>query len=295
LKNIAEFDKIKCPLCNEPIEENTLKRLLNEEEFEFYEKIKMRIEGLKNKNLIPCPFPDCEGFANKAIEHKDSIFVCQNNHYFCHKCMEAVDPKKLFTKKKHICKNKYPETMKYFKMKKKRNIIKKCPNCDCWVQKEQTSCNNVICSNIWCNLEFCWICRKPYDEFHYKNPISMCFGLASIDSKNYFSKNKRMRFLRCIVIFLVLIFIILPFCLIFFSFIEIMIYLFVFLIEKSGIRNVKLKTEFTHKFFYRLMLLFYFMLSIALIPLGHSSLILLIVILPFIFLMKKLKNSDDFD
>ena len=52
LKCIADFDKIRCPLCNEPIEENTLKRLLNDDEFNFYEKIKMRIEGLKNKNLI---------------------------------------------------------------------------------------------------------------------------------------------------------------------------------------------------------------------------------------------------
>ena len=295
LNCISDFDKIKCPLCNEPIEDNSLKRLLNEKEFEFYEKIKMRIEGLKNKNLIPCPFPDCEGFSDKSIQYYNSIYVCQNNHYFCRKCMEPEDPKFLFPKKKHICKNKYPETMKYFRIKKKQNLIKKCPNCDCWVQKEQNSCNNVICSNIWCNLEFCWICKSPYDEYHYKNPLSMCFGLSSINSINYFTKHKRMRLIRCIVIFLIFIFVIFPFCVMLFSFVIILVYVFGFLIEQSGLRNVKLKSEFTHKIFYRIILLFYLMISIALIPLGHLGFMLIIIITPFICLFNKLKNSDDFD
>ena len=295
LKCVADFDKIRCPLCNEPIEENTLKRLLNDDEFNFYEKIKMRIEGLKNKNLIPCPFPDCEGFANKSVEHKNFIFICQNNHYFCQRCKEVVDKKYLSQKNKHLCENKYPKTMKYFKFKKKRNIIKKCPNCDCWVQKEQNSCNNVICSNIWCNFEFCWICKAPYDEYHYKNPFSMCFGLSSINSENYFTKNKRMRLLRCIIIILIFIFIFLPFCIAFFSLLIILIYVFGFLIEKSGLRNVKLKSRLAHKIFYQIFLLFYLFISIGLIPIGHLSFMLIISITPFIFLIKRIKNNDDFD
>ena len=295
LKCIADFDKIRCPLCNEPIEENTLKRLLNDDEFNFYEKIKMRIEGLKNKNLIPCPFPDCEGFANKSDIHKNCIFICQNNHYFCGRCKEVVDKKFLLPKNKHLCENKYPKTMKYFKFKKKRNKIKKCPNCDCWVQKEQNSCNNVICSNIWCNFEFCWICKAPYDEYHYKNPFSMCFGLSSINSENYFTKNKRMRLIRCMIIILFIIFIFLPFCIAFFSLLIIFIYVFGFLIEKSGLRNVKLKSRFAHKIFYQIFLLFYLFISIGLIPIGHLSFMLIISITPFIFLIKRIKNNDDFD
>jgi site-specific recombinase XerD len=66
----------------------------------------MRIEGLRNKNLIPCPYPDCEGFANRLTENKTSIFICQNNHYFCEKCMEVVDKNLFLTKKKHLCKIK---------------------------------------------------------------------------------------------------------------------------------------------------------------------------------------------
>ena len=297
LNNISEFDKIRCPLCNEPIEEQSLKRLLNDKEFEFYEKIKMKIEGLKNKNLIPCPYPDCEGFADKNIEYKNKIYVCQNNHYFCQKCMEALDPKLLFPNKKHTCKNSNEKamTLKYFRIQKKKNLIKKCPNCDCWVQKEQNSCNNVICSNIWCNFEFCWICREPYDDYHYRNPFSMCFGLASINTVNYFTKNKRMRLLRCILIIVILIFILIPFCLFFFSFIEVFLYVFLFILEKSEFRNVRLKSKIAHKIFYRLMILFYLFLSFGLIPLGYISLVLMIIIIPAIFLFKKLKNNDDFD
>lgn len=295
LKCISDFDKIRCPLCNEIIEENTLKRLLNEKEFNFYEKIKMRIEGLKNKNLIPCPFPDCEGFANKANIHKNNIYFCQNNHYFCEKCMEVVDKKLLLEKKKHLCKVKDIQTMKYFKLKMKKNIIKKCPNCDCWVQKEQNSCNNVICSNIWCKLEFCWICKSPYDDYHYKNPFSMCFGLSSINSENYFTKNKRMRLIRCMIIFFIIIFLLLPFSLIFFSFLEILIYVFGFLIDKSGLGNAKFKTKFTHNLFYKILILFYFFISIGLIPVGFFSLVFIIFVIPFIYLFNKIKNNDTFN
>ena len=206
-----------------------------------------------------------------------------------------MDQKNLFPKNKHLCKNKDPLTMRYLNMKKKKNIIKKCPNCYCWVQKEQNSCNNVICSNIWCNLEFCWICKSPYDDFHYKNPFSMCFGLSSIDSQSYFTKNKRMRFFRCMIIILIGIFILLPFCIAFFSLFEILTYVFAILIEKSGLRNVKLKSKIAHKIFYRIFLLFYVLISIALIPFGYFSLALIIFMIPLVCLIQKMNNNDDFD
>ena len=295
LKNVAEFDKMKCPLCNEPIEEKTLKRLLTEKEFDFYEKIKMRIEGLKNKNLIPCPYPDCEGFADKNNIQKKSIFVCQNNHYFCGKCIEVVEFNDIHPKFRHLCRNKYPETMKYLKSKKNRKIIKKCPNCNCWVQKEQYNCNNVKCTNIWCNYEFCWICKSQYDESHYKNPFSMCFGLSAIDPENYFTKHKRMRLIRCMIIVLILVFVILPFFVILFSYVIILVLVFGFFIDATGFRNVKFKTRFARKMFYNIFLLYCFMISIILIPLGHLSFILLIFLMPIYFLIKKLRRQDDFD
>ena len=43
------------------------------------------------------------------------------------------------------------------------------------------------------------------------------------------------------------------------------------------------------------MILFYLFLSFGLIPLGYISLVLMIIIIPAIFLFKKLKNNDNFD
>ena len=123
----------------------------------------------------------------------------------------------------------------------------------------------------------------------------MCFGLSSINSKTYFTKNKRTRLIRCMIIFLILIFVLLPITIAFFSMFEIFTCVFAILIDKSGLRNVKLKSKFAHKFFYRIFLLFYFLISLAFIPLGHLSLGLIIIITPFIFLFKKFSNNNDFD
>ena len=65
--------------------------------------------------------------------------------------------------------------------------------------------------------------------------------------------------------------------------------------EGAKMKEFRLKSKIAHKIFYRLMILFYLFLSFGLIPLGYISLVLMIIIIPAIFLFKKLKNNDDFD
>jgi len=288
LIDISRFDKMVCPLCNEIIDDNTLKKLLNEKEYIFYKKTNLKIKGLKDKNLIPCPYPDCEGFAEKSTNNKNNIFYCLNNHCFCGKCMEVIDK----YEKKHKCIHKYEENLKYLHSQKN---IRKCPNCNCWVQKEEKGCNNMTCSNIWCNYEFCWICGGIYDENHYKNPLSMCFGLAASDPENDFTRGKGIRFIRCVFIFLLIIFILLPFLIIFFSLIEMIIYIIVFVLDGSALKYIRLKTKYAHRLFYKIAILFYFWLSLALIPVGYMSLAVIIIIIPFIFLIKKFKREDEYE
>ena len=194
--------------------------------------------------------------------------------------------------KKHKCSKKYDETLKYLRSQKN---IKKCPNCGCWVQKEQNGCNNMTCSNIWCKFEFCWICGHAYDETHYKNPLSMCFGLSSSDPDNNFTRGKGIRFIRCIFIFLFLILIIMPFVIILFSIIEMFVYIIVFVLDGSALKYIKLKTRFAHRLFYKIAILVYFWLSLALIPVGYISLFLIILSIPFICLIKKTKREDEYD
>ena len=70
---------------------------------------------------------------------------------------------------------------------------------------------------------------------------------------------------------------------------------FLFLLEKNEFRNVKFKSKFTHKLFYRLIILFYVLISLALIPLGYIGLGLMIIIIPLILLFKRFVTNDDFD
>ena len=293
LRDISKFDKMLCPLCQEQIEENTLKKLFSKKEFEFYRKTCIKIKGIKDKNLIPCPYPDCEGFAEKSSSNKNNIYCCQNNHPFCGKCKEVVPL--YFLKEEensHKCTKKYDENLKYFHSNKN---IKKCPNCDCWVQKEETSCNNMTCSNIWCKFEFCWICGKAYEENHYKNPLSMCFGLAESDTENDFTRGKGIRFIRCVFIFLLIILIILPIIIILFSIIEMFLYIIVFVLDGSALKYIKLKTKCAHRLFYKISILFYLWLSLALIPVGYISLALIVISIPFFCLIKRNKTEYEYD
>ena len=293
LNDISKFDKMICPSCSEIIEENTLKKLLTEKEFLSYQKTSLRIKGIRDKNLIPCPYPDCEGFAEKTSNNKRHIFFCQNNHFFCSKCQEVVDQKFFnFENYRHKCVKKFEETLKY--LHSQRNI-KQCPNCNCWVLKEQKKCNNMICSNIWCKYQFCWICEGPYEENHYNNPFSMCFGLASSDPENDFTRGRGIRIIRCVFIFLLIIFIFLPFLIILFSIIEMILYIIVFVLDGSALKYIKLKSSYAHKLFYKFAILFYFWLSLALIPVGYMSLAIIIIFFPIIYLIKKQKWQDECD
>jgi len=74
INDISIFNNLSCPICKEPINENTIKFLLKGKSLQKYNKQKMRIDGLKNPNNIPCPFPDCEGFALKE-EEKNNIYI----------------------------------------------------------------------------------------------------------------------------------------------------------------------------------------------------------------------------
>ena len=90
VKKISNLDLLSCPTCNEKIEINTIKRLLTEEEFKHYNYLITKIEGYRKEEYIPCPYPDCEGFATKE-EERNGTYKCQNNHIFCKKCLEVIE------------------------------------------------------------------------------------------------------------------------------------------------------------------------------------------------------------
>ena len=294
IDNITLFDKMKCPRCNDPINESTIKFLLNPEYIEKYNKIQTKINGLKDKKNVPCPHPDCEGFALKE-EQINGTLECQNGHIFCSKCLEEIDHKfRLEPKNVHVCIQKYPETSKYLRSNKN---FRKCPQCKSWVQRDESPCNNFVCPNIWCKYEFCWLCGNKYEPSHYSNPLTMCFGLGKSDYQSKLVKSMRIRRMRCILIVLLFVLILFPIICIFFSFFSIGSFIMYFQFDGKELRNVRFHSKIAHKIFYILYALFYLCISIGLIPFGYICLVILILLIPILIIINKIKKKkmgDDF-
>ena len=290
INDISIFNNLSCPICKEPINENTIKFLLKGKSLQKYNKQKMRIDGLKNPNNIPCPFPDCEGFALKE-EEKNNIYRCQNGHFFCKKCLDIINPKLISkTKNKHKCEieEKFPKTTKYLNNNKN---IRKCPRCNCWVEREPGGCNYFKCSNIWCKYEFCWICGNKYEPSHYKNPLSTCFRLSESDYQGKLIESFRIRRIRCILIILLLILILFPIICIFFSFFAIISFAMYFHFDGKELRSVRVHSKVANKIIYIFYFAFIISISFALIPFGYMCLAVLIITIPIIIIIKKARKK----
>ena len=297
MKEISNLDRLSCPTCNELIEENTIKKLLSEEEFNKYQTLMIKITGLKNKDkdLIPCPYPDCPGWAREN-QSNNNIVMCQYEHTFCKKCQSVLDINLRQNNNEHHCNENITdeeyETLAFFK---ENHNYRKCPNCQSMVVREGGGCNNMTCTNVWCGYEFCWICNKKYDDSHYKNPLSMCFGLGETKTDGKLTKYKRVRFFRCLLIFMLLIFVIFPIVLVFFSVFEASLFIITFVLDGSVMGNIKLKSICTHKFFYKVTYGFYIVISIAYIPLGYLSIALFTIAMPIYCIVNKIRNKNDED
>ena len=290
INNISFFSKLNCPICKDPINENTIIFLLKGKSLKKYKKQKMRIDGLKNPDNIPCPFPNCEGFAIKK-EEKNNIYKCQKGHLFCKKCLEILDPKiPIGTTNEHKCQleEKYPETIKYLTTNKN---IRKCPKCKCWVEREPGGCNYFKCSNIWCKYEFCWICGNKYEPSHYKNPLSTCFRLSESDYQGKLIESFRIRRIRCILIILLLILILFPIICIFFSFFAIISFAMYFHFDGKYLKSVRLHSKISNKIAHIFYFGFIFTISLALIPFGYMCLCILIIAIPIIIIVKKIRKK----
>ena len=293
IKEISNLDKLSCPTCKEPIEANTIKKLLTEEEFNKYNYLITKIQGYRNEDYIPCPYPDCPEFAQES-QFSTNIVICQNGHTFCKKCLELIDKNiKDIKEKEHTCfENITLEEQKTSEFFKKNKNFRKCPKCKNMVVREGGECNNMTCTNIWCGYEFCWICNGKYEESHYKNPISMCFGLGEIDKDKKLLKYSRIRLFRCILIFLLIIFIILPLVVTFCSIFAAGVFIIAFVLDGSAMKNIQLKSSFAHKFFYKIVYAFFICISIAFIPLGYFGLAGFLVFIPIYCIYNKIKKKD---
>ena len=162
--NNSNVAKISCMQhgCSVVLSKDFIKKLLdnNDAIIKKYEKFLERQTLLmSNKNVKFCPFPDCDGYAEK----KDDKYVkCNFGHNFCFECLKNPHGTK---KCEEIIDADFEEW-------KKHKIVKRCPNCKIWTEKNE-GCNHMTC--VECQFQWCWLCQKKYEYGHYN--AGSCKGL----------------------------------------------------------------------------------------------------------------------
>jgi hypothetical protein len=132
-----------------------------------YYLFKEKLEILNDPNKVFCPTPNCNSY---GIKKKDDNFIsCQKGHNFCSECMGNWH-------KGNSCEKKLEND---FKIWAKDKIVKKCPKCGMWTEKNE-GCNHMTCAE--CHYQWCWLCGKRYYEYHYTN--GLCNGLQFYKPKS---------------------------------------------------------------------------------------------------------------
>ena len=134
-----------------------------------YKKFKLRNQLYSDENIKFCPFKDCESYAKKEGENK--YVTCLEGHQFCFQC----------SKPWHGNKKCQDEIDKDFKKWKKNKIIKRCPKCKFWTEKN-LGCNHMTCPE--CKHEWCWFCGAKCDPGHFKIGGG-CYGLQFTNKSCY--------------------------------------------------------------------------------------------------------------
>ena len=161
----ANVAKILCMQngCGTILESDFIKKILEgkNELIEKYDKFLQRKKMLEQSDKYKfCPFPDCEGYAEK--KGKDKYVKCNFGHEFCFECGNPPHGKKK-------CEDMLD---KEFEKWRSQKIVKRCPCCRMWTEKNE-GCNHMTC--VECKFQWCWLCQKPYTYNHFSQ--GSCNGL----------------------------------------------------------------------------------------------------------------------
>ena len=152
------------------LENKFIKNILegNKELIEKFDKFYQRKKLIEQSDKLKlCPFPDCEGYAEK--KGKNKYVKCNFGHEFCFQCGNAPHGKK-----------KCEEMVdKDFEEWRSHKVVKRCPCCRMWTEKNE-GCNHMTC--IECRFQWCWLCQKPMTINHFQS--GSCFGLQFYKEKD---------------------------------------------------------------------------------------------------------------
>ena len=152
----AKVEEIKCVehKCNQILEEKFIIKHIkqNKKLLVKYEKFKNRAQILKDPNKKICPEPNCESYLEKSTKTK--YVRCKEGHNYCFECLKPPHGKS-------TCESILE---KEFLLYKKDKVIKRCPKCKIYTEKNE-GCNHMTCSS--CKYQWCWLCEGQYSYGHY--------------------------------------------------------------------------------------------------------------------------------
>lgn len=202
---------ITCPICSEPLLQNVIKEILNDDNFYLkYESFMLRKVLAAEPDARWCPAPDC-GYAVLANGCASCPrLICERdgcNTAFCYHCKqewhpnqtcstasfqrnkragiilsplnisdlieESTQPNDVVDGRGHSGNRKSSRTSQQNTTLRPEDI-KECPVCSSRIIKmNDGSCNHMTCSI--CETEFCWLCMKEISDFHYFSPSGCTF------------------------------------------------------------------------------------------------------------------------
>ena len=179
----AKVEEIKCVEheCKQIIPEDFILKYIknNKKLLEKYKKFKIRAEIIKDPNKKQCPKPDCQGYLEKSPTTK--YVKCQKGHEYCFECLRPPHGK-----------SSCEQIMeKDFLKWKKNRIVKKCPRCHIFTEKNE-GCNHMTCPS--CKYQWCWLCLGKYVYGHYDKGECKGHQFTKADNLEEAKKGKRAKY-----------------------------------------------------------------------------------------------------
>ena len=195
----AKVEEIKCieHKCKEILPEEFLFKFIHDDKklLDKYNKFKARAIIIKDPNKKQCPKADCESYLEKSS--KTQYVKCKNGHQFCFECLRPP----------HGSSSCDQLLEKDFLKWKKNRVVKKCPRCHIFTEKNE-GCNHMTCTS--CKYQWCWLCLGAYSYGHYTS--GACSGHQFTRANNlqeakkgirsvYYARHKQKQHLCCFTLY----------------------------------------------------------------------------------------------
>ena len=118
-----------------------------------FKEFTFKNEIMRSSNKKFCPFPGCDSYIERI--NKEKYVECKNGHKCCYICLKDW----------HGTAECDEELDKDFQLWKENKIIKRCPQCKFYTEKNE-GCNHMTCAE--CQYQWCWLCEGKYTYDHYQ-------------------------------------------------------------------------------------------------------------------------------